>query len=154
MTPLRTLLEREITLVSRFVAALNEEQDALKAARPEALPKIQEEKSVLVEQLNSLETERTLLVGGASEKTNRQRMLAWLAAHPAEIQIHTHWHKLLELAEEARRQNELNAALVKLHLDKTSQALAILTRHSQESLLYGSNGQAAIYTGSRIVDLA
>jgi hypothetical protein len=33
-------LEREIELISRFVAALNEEQACLKAANPASLPEI------------------------------------------------------------------------------------------------------------------
>ena len=154
MSALGELLEREISLVSRFVTALQDEQAALKAASPDALPTIHEEKSALVDQINHLESERIKWVGGPVGLSDRERMNAWLQAHPSETLLAAHWEKLLELAGEAKRQNELNAALVKLHLERTSQALAILTRHAQDNLLYGSNGQAATYTGSRLVDSA
>lgn len=154
MSALGELIEREISLISRFIASLEREQQALKAAQPESLPAIHEEKSTLVDQLNDLESQRIKLVGGPSAVPDRERMNLWLAAHPKETRIAESWQKLVQIAHVAKRQNELNAALVKLHLEKTTQALAILTRHSQDNLLYGSNGQAAGYTGSRIVDSA
>ena len=154
MSALGKLIEREITLISRFVTSLQEEQEALKAANPESLPTIHEEKSRLVDQLNALENERIQLVGGSANMPDRERMAAWLQVHPNEKTVAGHWKKLIELAQEAKRLSDLNAALVKLHLEKTTQALAILTRHAQENLFYGSDGQAATYTGSRIVDSA
>lgn len=154
MSALGKLIEREITLISRFVTSLQEEQEALKAANPVSLPTIHEEKSRLVDQLNALENERIQLVGGSGNMPDRERMAAWLQAHPNEKTVAGHWKKLIELAQEAKHLSDLNAALVKLHLEKTSQALAILTRHAQENLFYGSDGQAATYTGSRIVDSA
>lgn len=154
MSALSKILEREIDLITRFLVALEEEQQALKTASPELLPKVHDEKSSLVDQLNALEIERINQIGGSSQLPDRERMNAWIKAHPADIQIATYWEKLIELASNAKQQSELNASLVKLHLEKTTQALAILTRHNQENALYGSNGQAATYTGSRIVDSA
>lgn len=154
MSALSKTLEREIDLISRFHISLQEEQEALKSALPELLPKIHEAKSLLVDELNALENERLKLIEGFSHLPDRKRMDAWIKGHPTETQIANQWQKLLELARSAKQQSDLNASLVKLHLEKTSQALAILTRHNQENTLYGSNGQAAAYTGSRIVDSA
>ena len=154
MSALSQILEREIDLISRFLVVLEEEQDALKKASPEPLPKIHDEKSLLVDQLNALEVDRIREVGGAPHLADRERMNAWIKAHPSDVEIAVHWQKLIDLASNAKQQSELNASLVKLHLEKTTQALAILTRHNQENTLYGSNGQAATYTGSRIVDSA
>lgn len=154
MSLLDNTLEREIDLLSRFIALLNEEQGALKAATPEVLPKIHEGKALLVDTLNTLETERIKLIGGATSVPDRERMNAWLANHPSEKKVATHWQALIKLAQEAKQLNEMNASLVRLHLEKTTRALAILTRHAQDNVLYGSNGQAAQYTGSRIVDSA
>jgi flagellar biosynthesis/type III secretory pathway chaperone len=41
-----------------------------------------------------------------------------------------------------------------MHLQQTSEALVILTRQAEQHTLYGSNGQAAQVSGSRIVDSA
>lgn len=148
------IIEREIKLISRLVALLQEEQNSLKTADPLALPRIHEEKSVLVDQLNALENERIQMIGGPASQPDRQRMQAWLDAHPVETKVASQWQQLIQLAQEAKQQSQLNASLVRLHLEKTTQALAILTRHAHDNLLYGSNGQAASYTGSRIVDSA
>jgi len=154
MSALAHTLEREIDLISRFLVCLDEEQTALKSAQPDSLPAIHDTKTALVDQLNALEVQRIKQVGGPAELSDKERMQAWIKAHPAEKQIAESWNNLIGLAHSAKQKNELNAVLVKLHLDRTSQALAILTKHAQENTLYGSNGQASTYTGSRIVDSA
>jgi flagellar biosynthesis/type III secretory pathway chaperone len=148
-------IDREIALVSRFLALLLDEQEALKTANPDALPKIHDEKYILVDQLNALEIERSSLTAlGGPASSARERMESWMAEHPAEKQIAARWQQLIQLCQDAKQQNILNARLVNLHLEQTNQALAILTRDTNESVLYGSNGQAAQYMGRRIVDSA
>lgn len=154
MLVLSQTLERETGLVSRFVALLTQEQEALTAAKPESLPAIHEEKTSLIGQLNTLESQRNQLIGGTPTLSEKERMALWLSAHPAETKIAGQWATLIGLALDAKRLNELNARLVKLHLDRTTQALAILTRRSEENTFYGANGQASQFTGSRIVDSA
>lgn len=154
MSPLEKIMEREVELISRFIALLEAEQEALKSAKPESLPEIHTSKETLVGELNQLENARIKLVNGPGALTDRERMNAWIKAHPTEKKAAGLWDQLLSLAHAAKQKNELNAALVKLHLEKTTQALAILTRHAQENTLYGSNGQASVYSGSRIVDSA
>lgn len=154
MSAVNKILECEIGLISRFIALLEEEQHCLKQADPAGLPHIDAEKSALVDQLNALEKQRIKLIGGLSSLSDRERMHAWLSAHPSEQSIANNWQNLIELAQSAKRHNEMNASLVRLHLEKTAQALAILTSHSQKNMLYDSCGQSATYTGSRIVDSA
>jgi flagella synthesis protein FlgN len=154
MSSLGNILEREIQLISRFLVLLEDEQIALKTANPETLPEIHSDKAALVDELNALEAGRNQLVGGGSPLSDRERMHAWLKSHPGEKKIATQWQALIDLAHQAKLASELNASLVKLHLERTTQALVILTRHSQGNQLYGSNGQAMSFTGSRIVDSA
>ena len=154
MSVLENALTREVDLISRFLVVLEKEQEALQNAQPEALTPLLDSKTSLVDQLNALESERIKLVGGSSGLSDKERMQAWLATHPAEKRIAALWNKLIELALSAKTQSELNSTLVKLHMERTAKALAILTRHTQENTLYGSNGQASVYTGSRIVDSA
>ena len=54
MSVVAGILEREIELISSFIAALNEEQACLVAANPTALPEINASKISLVEQLNGI----------------------------------------------------------------------------------------------------
>lgn len=154
MPTLGKIIEREISLITRFLALLLDEQAALVAANPEALPAIHEEKYVVVDQLNSIEIERSSLTPGSPASSARERMELWLAEHPEEKQIADRWRQLIQLCQTAKQQNFLNSRLVNLHLEQTSQALAILNRDIDESILYGSDGQAAQYMGRRIVDSA
>lgn len=150
MTETAQILAREEIFLSRFIATLGEEQEALKAARPELLPSLADQKTRLVEELNKLEANRIQLAGGP----DRAAMLNWLATHPADRESPILWERLATLSQEARHLNELNAQLLDLHLRRTSEALQILTRHTQNSLVYGADGQATALTGSRIIDSA
>jgi len=154
MSDFATITEREITLISRFIALLKDEQEVLKRADAEALPEIGAAKIELVEQLNSLEAERRSALGIASNEKTRAAMTEWLAKHPKELTAAVNWENLLNLAREAKQLQEINGRLIDMHLQQTSEALAVLTRQSERQTLYGSNGQAAQVSGSRIVDSA
>lgn len=155
MSEIAAITAREIALISRFIALLNNEQEILKRAEATDLPEISAAKISLAEQLNTLEIERRSALGITSHENPREAMAKWLAQHPAEQTAAVNWKTLLNLAGEAKQQHELNARLVGIHLQQTTEALAILNRQSSEQLpLYGSNGQAAQSSGSRIVDSA
>lgn len=154
MSDVAAITTREITLISRFVALLKDEQEMLKHANATALPEISAAKIELVEQLNLLEAERRVALGIVGDEKTRAAMTEWLAKHPKEQTTAVNWENLLNLAREAKQLHELNARLVSMHLLQTSEALAVLTRQSEQHSLYGSNGQAAQISGSRIVDSA
>ena len=154
MPDIAAITEREIALISRFVALLKDEQETLKRADASALPEISAAKIDLVEQLNLLEAERRTALGIAGDEKTRAAMAVWLANKPNDQTAAVNWEKLLNLAQEAKQLHELNAQLVGMHLQQTSEALVILTRQAEQHTLYGSNGQAAQVSGSRIVDSA
>lgn len=154
MSSLAALTGQEIELISRFIALLNEEQDALKRADTSPLAEIASEKIKLIEQLNGLELARGEKLGSSDSASIRAAMTHWLEQHPDEKGLATEWAKLLDLARQAKHLHELNSRLVGMHLRHTSEILAVLTRQGQHNSLYGSNGQAAQATGSRIVDSA
>jgi flagellar biosynthesis/type III secretory pathway chaperone len=151
---LAALTTREIALVDQFIALLQKEQDTLRSANPEPLAEIGAAKVALVEQLNELEAERRAALDISSEEKTRSAMATWLAAHPAEQQAARDWQTLLTLASEAKQLHETNATLIALHLQQTSDALHILDSRRANDSLYGSNGQSAPPSGSRIVDSA
>jgi len=154
MSEIAAITEREIALISRFVALLKDEQETLKRADASALPEISAAKIDLVEQLNLLEAERRTALGIVGDEKTRAAMVVWLANNPNDQTAAVNWEKLLNLAQEAKQLHELNAQLVGMHLQQTSEALVILTRQAEQHTLYGSNGQAAQVSGSRIVDSA
>lgn len=154
MADLSAITEREIALIARFIELLQDEQGALRRADTEPLPTIGTEKVTLVEQLNKLENERRAALGLDAAEAPRAAMEKWLAANPAQKRAAQNWAKLLELANEARELHQLNAGLVAMHLQQTGEALNVLTTRRPADGLYGSDGQAAPPSGSRIVDSA
>lgn len=150
MTETAQILAREEIALSRFIALLTEEQDALKAALPERLPSLAEHKTHLVDELNHLESARAALIGGSTKLA----MTQWLKAHADDRESSSLWERLASLSQQARQLSDLNAKLLDLHLRRTSEALQILTHHTRNSLIYGADGQATALTGSRIIDSA
>lgn len=154
MANISAITDREIALVSRFIALLKEEQVVLQRADASALSEISEAKAGLVEQLNALELERRSALGSPADQNTRAAMAEWLTKNPQQQTVAVNWKKLLELAAEAKELHELNGTLLATHLNQTAEALAALTWRAEKTTLYGSDGQTAQRTGSRIVDSA
>jgi flagella synthesis protein FlgN len=154
MNIIAALTKREVELISSFVALLNEEQDALKRRDPSSLQDLAAAKLPLVDQLNEMESQRRFALGIVDDRNTREAMSRWLAENPDQQSTAASWKKLLTLAAEAKQLHELNAGLVSMHLQNTTEALVVLNRQSAQNTLYGSDGQAAQSSGSRIVDSA
>lgn len=148
------ILEREIDLISDFIALLNEEQDSLKQADPTRLPEFNTSKSGLVEKMNALEGERMAAIGQGGSLSNRASMDSWLNQNATDTAAALKWNKLLDLAREAKNLHELNGSLIAMHLKNTAEVLAVLTQQASKPALYSANGQSLQATGSRIVDSA
>lgn len=148
------LLEQEIAQLGRFIQLLEREQEALKHADPAPLAMIEQEKTAVVEALNTLSAARLACITRKTDANDKETMLAWLQTQAPNAPASQHWQRLTEQARTAQRLNALNAQLVSQHLARTSQALSILDRSRTSAPLYGSDGQATHYTGSRIVDSA
>jgi len=154
MAGVAAITEREIALISRFIELLQQEQEMLKRADASSLHEVGTAKAELAEQLNALEIDRRLTLGVSDQNDLRKAMASWLKANPNDRSAADNWQKLLELAAQARQLHELNAGLVAMHLQQTNEALAILTQQPKRSALYGSDGQTAPSSGSRIIDSA
>lgn len=154
MSGMLEILKRESETLSRFVLVLADEQALLRYAQATDLPAITQEKLKLVEQLNQLGAERRALLPNIPATDDSTAMAQWLKANASDIQAAHTWQGILELAREARQMHERNGKLVTILLQKTNDALAILTQRAPEQTLYGSDGQTAAATGSRLVDSA
>lgn len=154
MSELQQLLEAEKGLVTRFLGLLREEQSALVEGLAETLSVLNQTKLELIDTLNTAEAARGAFIAASSTGNGKAEMKAWLLRHPAEKSARLLWEEILDLAREARQLHEMNGELIAMHLSKTSEAIDILTQRQKEAALYGSNGQAASGTGSRIVDSA
>jgi len=154
MSQLHRALLDEAALLRRFIEVLREEQSLLTSGQADALAEVGATKLGLVEKLNAAEQARLRLLGLTPAQSSRQDMAEWLRQHPAESAARQSWEQLIALAREAREIHAMNGELIAMHLARTSEALDILTQRQSEASLYGSNGQAATGSGSRIVDSA
>lgn len=154
MPVLADLLARESDLVREFIASLKEEQEALKRGQTDPLASITFRKTELVERLNAAEKEREAFLQCTGHASDRDGMLTWLAKNPGDRAAVDGWAKLMELASEARRLNNLNGRLITMRLQATNQALDVLTHQPQRPALYGRDGLTTPKTGSRIIDAA
>ena len=119
---------------------LAEERRVLNGAEADRLADIANEKSSLAAQLNRVEARRdTLLVklGFAKGRTGTQ---AWLASLPAADTERRQWTELLQLAAQARDENETNGRLIGLLLRQNQDALSVLLSGGADSI-YGTDGQ-------------
>lgn len=151
---LKVVIEQESTLLVDFIAVLEKEQDALKRADATALPELGEAKSQLIDQLNALEISRAKALGQTEGTLAPEAVLGRLTALAGGQALAERWKGLLEQARRAKQLHEQNRQLLQMHLQQTSELLTALTRKAERQTLYGSNGQAQLNTGSRIVDSA
>lgn len=154
MSQLHRALLDETALLRRFIEILREEQSLLTSGQADALAEVGAAKLDLVEKLNASEQARLRLLGLTPAQSSRQDMAEWLRRNPAESAAWQAWEQLITLAREAREIHAMNGELIAMHLARTSEALDILTQRQREASLYGSDGQAATGSGSRIVDSA
>ncbi|MDD2663532.1 MAG: flagellar protein FlgN [Dechloromonas sp.] len=154
MSQLAALIADETRLLVELEDLLRGEQALLKSGRPEGLADLATTKSTLIEQINRLEGERSQLTGQAELALTPEGMSAWLAAHPAETKAAAAWQQLLARARSAKEIHLQNGQLLSLLQKQTDAALDVLLQHQGRNALYGSDGQAAGRTGSRIVDSA
>ncbi|WP_298398036.1 flagella synthesis protein FlgN [uncultured Azonexus sp.] len=154
MSQLHRALLDETALLRRFIEVLREEQSLLTSGQTDALAEVGATKLDLVEKLNASEQARLRLLGLTPAQSSRQDMAEWLRRNPAESAARQSWEQLITLAREAREIHAMNGELIAMHLARTSEALDILTQRQSEASLYGSDGQAATGSGSRIVDSA
>lgn len=155
MPDIRAMLEQEATLVDRLMLVLAQEQDALSSATPEGLGEMTQERLSLVDQINRLETERNAaLARQFAGLAPAAAMAHWLGGTQAGRTATPLWEQLLDKARMARQQLDINASLIRLHLEKTGQALDVLRSNEHRAPLYGSDGYTAGGSLGRISDSA
>lgn len=153
MVAAQPVTQQEASLLSDFIALLKQEQEALVRADPGSLSDINNRKLTVLADLNRHEQTRAQILQSAPGENTRDAMSRWLAGHPDQKATAGTWQAVMNLAREAKRLHELNGQLIAMHLQRTSELLAVLKR-SEHQTLYGANGQTHQSSGSRIIDQA
>jgi flagella synthesis protein FlgN len=151
LTAIEALLKRTIAELQAFIAVISAERKVLITGDIDQLPDISSKKSTLTTRLADLESQREAKLGAAGFGAGQSAIDAWLAAEAStnSTSAQTAWKHLLELAAEARRENEINGKLIATHLKQNQQGLAALLGEPADAGTYGANGQQKTSSGRR-----
>lgn len=144
---LGALLADELAAIAKFIALLQQEQQALIAGAQEGYESLATAKLGIADRLNALSAARDQALRQAGLPLGRPGMDTWIAAQPASVR--SAWQSLLTTATEARRLNELNGKIIAERLSNNQQALAILTTATNRASLYGPDGQTHVSGSGR-----
>lgn len=135
-------LEAELRAFQDFIQVLQTEQDTLVQGNVDPLLDLARIKSEKVVLLSQLAESRTRFLSAQGYSQEQGGMTKWLQQRAGESpQIAKLWQQLLALAENARQLNQINGAMIDTRLRNNQQALAILQAASNQSALYGPDGQ-------------
>ena len=149
MDQLAYVIGQEDATLRLFIAALEEEQGALKVGNTEALEKIVETKNRHIEALARLGHQRNHFLKSGRFNEDRDGLQQW-AKSSGQTELIANF---LHLADEAKELNRLNGQLIAMWMNSTQSALAALTPHRAPGQgLYGPKGQTKFSTGYRLID--
>lgn len=151
MLTFNQILATELEAVQRFVGLLKREQEILKNVTLDNLDELTAEKSLLIEELNSIGQQRNACMTQLGITENRDSIEAWLKQQK-NPQLSLAWKNLTLLAQEAKILNELNGQCIALLARNNRQLLDTVTGQKARQILYGPDGQASNESGSRISD--
>lgn len=141
------LLVAELSALKRFCALLGEERQVLSGAQADRLPDIAAEKTSLAGQLSGFESRREALLHEEGLPKGRAGIEAWLASRPDREPQRRQWAELLELARQARDENDTNGRLIGLLLQQNRDALSLLLSSGGADSIYSADGQPRSLAG-------
>lgn len=149
MDPLAYVIGQEEAELKLLVAALGEEQNALKIGNTDLLEGIVAAKNRHLENLARLGHQRNQQLKAARLPADRPGLSQWAAKAGQEALVAA----LLAQADEAKELNRLNGQLIALRLTNTQAALAALNpQRAAGQGLYGPKGHTKFTTGYRLID--
>jgi flagellar biosynthesis protein FlgN len=156
MTPidfarLGRLLELEEEQMGQFVALLEQEKDLLIAGEVDALVALSEEKTKSYRLLQRVHDQRAILLGNWKGDNSGQSIAALLESIP---ELGARWQKILNLAEQANEQNQINGRLINERLAHNQAALSVLMAAAERPQFYGADGRARASGTGRILGSA
>lgn len=140
------LCRDEISLVSRLIVFLEQEQSALVGGEVLKLEPLADEKSRALESLSEKGRERQLLLKKLG-LTGVTDVRAWIADKPEACSA---WVELEDTLQKALVLNQFNGRVINQGLQNAEQALNVLKTAAASTLGYGRDGsQAEIPIGGR-----
>jgi flagellar biosynthesis protein FlgN len=145
--------EQDAQLAQQLLATIRSEQSALVKADIAAIEALLDEKSAVLQRLNSVVLNRYEALALNGFEPNELGMAAWLKKQ-AKPSLNSAWAALKKTLIQAKELNRLNGILISKQFNLNKQLLNHLQGNSDSGDVYGRNGQAKTQSGSRSALLA
>jgi flagellar biosynthesis/type III secretory pathway chaperone len=145
------LLPRQIGAYTQFLDLLRQEQAALAHAQPEVLENCLATRAGLVTTLEAQDLELRTLFANANIAFSTRGVKALFATFlaPQSSQLEKLWQRLLTLAAECKKQNEINSKIIDTRRQHTDRVLRILTGQTTlAGTTYAADGRVQSGTAS------
>lgn len=145
------LLKAEIEALQNFLLILQSEHKALTEGNIDKLTEFSRLKSEQAVQLSQLSAGHPPALSDAGPSVRDITESIRKMDPDGKHDLMRFWEKLMDLAKQARYQNQLNGAMIEAQMKHNQQALAILQEAARQSSLYGPDGHAkAMGTGRQL----
>lgn len=140
--------EEDSQLLKQLLALLVREQSGLVMIDIDTIEAILEEKSVLLQRMNEVATNRYQALSNNGFAPSEAGMLAWLA-QLAKPSMNTLWDSFQKTLAQAKETNRLNGMLINKHFNRNQQLLNHLQGNVSSGSVYGRDGQAKTQSTTR-----
>lgn len=140
-------------LAEELLTTIRKEQSALIKADVSAIEQLLDEKSAVLQRMNTAVLNRYEALAANSFEPNEDGMTAWLKSQ-SNPTLHQSWAAFKKILTQAKELNRLNGILISKQFNTNKQFLNHLQGKSASGDVYSRNGQAKSQTGSRGVLLA
>ncbi|MDP2229580.1 flagella synthesis protein FlgN [Methylotenera sp.] len=140
--------EQDAQLVNNLLELLTREQSSLVMVDVDAIEALMEEKSELLQHINTAAKSRYAALAASGFEQNESGMTAWLKSQ-AKPALNTAWDKFQKSISQAKEMNRMNGMLISKHFNRNQQLLNHLQGNSGAGDVYSKSGQAKSYAASR-----
>lgn len=144
------VLNDETLVTTQLLELLRQEYAVLKTRNVADLEKLTGEKQTCMERLQQLTERMTSHLRQRGFGTDAAGMEAYIASQepPARQRLQTSWETLRDMATQARRQNEVNGAIITASRSHVEQALALLRGPDPQNYVYDQGAQTSFRSKS------
>jgi len=136
-------LSEEHKAIRLLTELLQQEQEHLVEANIDGVAALTEPKAEAAARMTELAAWRYRALAAAGFEPQEAGMKAWIASPAASQTASKSWNELIELAEVAKELNRVNGTLINKQIVRNQTILNVLQHGSQQSNVYGPNGQTS-----------
>jgi flagellar biosynthesis protein FlgN len=151
ITPLRQMLAQDASAISQLKQLLSQERAQLEQRKQDELPRIIEQKVLLVDQLNINAKQRQEILSALGLPTTMNGWDIFLQRNTATLPLRNDWKILVSEFEECQKMNDINGKMIARSQQTLNHLLGLLRGKVAAPSLYTAKGIATQYTSSYTV---